>query len=165
MAALAEGFVMRPPRADDIPAVARLEGEVFPDPWPRHLYLQEVGQPARYQRVIVDETMSLVAYIFACWQVDELHVLKVATHPLFQRRGLGSALLEGARVEAEKLQGRGLILEVRPSNRAAFRLYRRLGYHVLGRRPRYYSDGEDAIVMFLSTSGELRGGEARRRPD
>jgi ribosomal-protein-alanine acetyltransferase len=156
VAALAEGFVMRPPRADDIPAVARLEAEVFPDPWPRHLYLQEVGQPARFQRVIIDESRTLVAYLFACWQVDELHVLKVATHPLYQGKGLGTALLEGAREESERLQGRGLILEVRPSNRQAFRLYRRLGYHVLGRRPRYYSDGEDAIVMFLGTAGEVR---------
>ena len=27
-------------------------------------------------------------------------------------------------------------------------LYRYLGFHVLGRRPRYYSDGEDALVMW-----------------
>ncbi len=156
MAALAEGLVIRPPRTDDVGAVARLEANVFPDPWPRHLYLQELGQPARFQRVVVADDGTLCAYVFACWQVDELHVLKVATDPEFQRGGLATTLLDEVRDEAERRGGRGVILEVRPSNRAAFRLYRKLGYHVLGRRPRYYGDGEDALVMFLPLEDEDR---------
>ena len=71
-------------------------------------------------------------------------------HPLHEGRGLASALLDLARAEADRLRGRGLSLEVRPSNRRAYLLYRRLGYQVIGRRPRYYADGEDALVMFLA---------------
>jgi ribosomal protein S18 acetylase RimI-like enzyme len=52
-----------------------------------------------------------------------------------------------AKTEAERAGARGLVLEVRPSNRRAIRLYRHLGYDVVGRRPRYYADGEDALVM------------------
>lgn len=149
MAALPQGFMSRRAITDDVIAVANLEAKVFPDPWPRHLYLQEVGQPLRFQRVIYDDHGGLAAYLFACWQVDELHILKVATHPIYHGRGLASSLIEEARLEAEQAKGRGLLLEVRPSNRRAFGLYRYLGFHVLGRRPRYYSDGEDALVMFL----------------
>lgn len=149
MAALPEGFLIRRPTVADVPAVARLEAEVFPDPWPSHLYLQEVGQPLRFQRVACDRDGAVVAYLFACWQVDELHVLKVATHPLFQGRGLATELLAQALAEVERARARGLLLEVRPSNRGAVALYRRLGYRVIGRRPRYYTDGEDALVMFL----------------
>lgn len=152
MAALPQGFLSRPAVTEDVVAVAALEAQVFPDPWPRHLYLQEVGQPLRFQRVIDDTNGALAAYLFACWQVDELHVLKVASHPIYQGRGLATTLIEEARAEAERSKGRGLILEVRPSNRRAFMLYRYLGFHVLGRRPRYYSDGEDALVMFLPTA-------------
>lgn len=152
MAALPDGFVLRQARVEDVPAVASLEAAVFPDPWPPHLYLQEVGQPLRFQRVAAHEMGGLVAYLFACWQVDELHVLKVASHPLYQQRGLATALLAEAFDEARRARGRGLILEVRPSNRNALRLYRHLGYQALGRRPRYYSDGEDALVMFLAVS-------------
>jgi ribosomal-protein-alanine N-acetyltransferase len=57
-----------------------------------------------------------------------------------------------ARLEAERAGARGLVLEVRPSNRRAIRLYRYLGYDVVGRRPRYYADGEDALVMTLELS-------------
>jgi ribosomal-protein-alanine N-acetyltransferase len=37
---------------------------------------------------------------------------------------------------------------VRPSNDAARRLYAKLGFRVVGRRPHYYKDNlEDAILM------------------
>jgi ribosomal-protein-alanine N-acetyltransferase len=150
MSALPQGFLTRSARTEDIPAVAALEAQVFPDPWPQHLYLQEVGQPLRFQRVAYTENGYLAAYLFACWQLDELHVLKVATHPLYEGRGLARTLLDEAKCEGQRSEDRGLILEVRPSNRRAIRLYRHLGYDVLGRRPRYYADGEDALVMSLA---------------
>lgn len=149
MAALAKGFLSRAAREEDVPVVAALEAEVFPDPWPAHLYMQEVGQPLRYQRVVYTEDGFLAAYLFACWQVDELHVLKVATHPLHEGKGLATSLMAEAKVEAERGGPHRLMLEVRPSNRRAIRLYRHLGYLVVGRRPRYYADGEDALVMTL----------------
>jgi ribosomal-protein-alanine acetyltransferase len=149
MAALPDGCQSRPPRPEDVAGVASLEATVFPDPWPAHLYLQEIGQPLRFQRVITTAEGWLAAYLFSCWQVDELHILKVACHPLYQSHGLATTLLREALDEASRGGGRGLILEVRPSNRRAYRLYHFLGYRVVGRRPRYYTDGEDALVMFL----------------
>jgi len=39
-------------------------------------------------------------------------------------------------------------LEVRASNEIAQELYKKYGFRVVGRRPRYYSsDGEDAVIM------------------
>ncbi|HVN76449.1 MAG TPA: ribosomal protein S18-alanine N-acetyltransferase [Thermoanaerobaculaceae bacterium] len=150
MSALPNGYLIRPARTEDIPAVAALEAEVFPDPWPQHLYLQEVGQPLRFQRVVYTDAGYLAGYLFACWQLDELHVLKVATHPLHEGRGVATTLMDAAKEEAERSGARSLLLEVRPSNRRAYRLYRYLGYDVLGRRPKYYADGEDALVMCLA---------------
>lgn len=150
MAALPDDFVIRRARPEDVPAIAALEAEVFPDPWPSHLYLQEVGQPLRYQRVVDNQLGQVAAYLFATWQVDELHVLKVATHPLYQGRGLASLLMEECRREAYRCRARGVILEVRPANRRAIALYQHLGYRAIARRRHYYSDGEDAVVMFLA---------------
>ncbi len=152
MAALPQGFLIRDAQPEDVPAVAALEARVFPDPWPAHLYAQEVHQPLRFQRVVCNDDGFLAAYLFACWQVDELHVLKVATHPVYHGRGLATTLLHEAKDEAVRGSGRGIVLEVRPSNHRAVQLYRYLGYRVIGRRPRYYSDGEDALVMFLTIS-------------
>jgi ribosomal-protein-alanine acetyltransferase len=151
MAALPQGFLIRDAQPDDVPFVSGLESQVFPDPWPAHLYAQEIHQALRFQRVVFNADGYLSAYLFACWQADELHVLKVATHPMYQGIGLATTLLNEAAAEAVRGNGRGIILEVRPSNHRAVMLYRHLGYRVIGRRPRYYSDGEDALVMFLAT--------------
>ena len=152
MAALPQGFLIRAAQPDDVAQVAALEAQVFPDPWPAHLYAQEVRQPLRFQRVVFNHGGYLAAYLFACWQADELHVLKVATHPMYQGIGIASTLLAEAAWEARRGHGRGIILEVRPANHRAVQLYRHIGYHVIGRRPRYYSDGEDALVMFFAVA-------------
>jgi ribosomal-protein-alanine N-acetyltransferase len=161
VAALPQGFLIRAAVPEDVPSVAALEARVFHDPWPVHLYAQEVRQPLRFQRVVLNGDGYLAAYLFACWQVDELHVLKVATHPMYQGVGVASTLLAEAAAEAHRCHGRGIVLEVRPSNHRAVQLYRHLGYRVIGRRPRYYSDGEDALVMFLAVSPAAPGGGER----
>jgi ribosomal-protein-alanine N-acetyltransferase len=149
MAALPEPFHWRTPQLADLPAVAALEKMVFPDPWPEALYATEVGQPERFQRVVFAPSGELAAYLFASWQGDELHILKVATHPQYQGLGIATALLQAAYEEAQEKRGAGLILEVRVSNRRAIQLYQRLGYQLIGRRGAYYQDGEDALVMYL----------------
>ena len=40
-----------------------------------------------------------------------------------------------------------VLLEVRVSNAPAMRLYLKRGYVGCGVRPRYYADGEDALIM------------------
>lgn len=86
------------------------------------------------------------------WHVaDELHVLNVAVAPELRRHGVGTALMEAALAYAAEKRVRIVLLEVRRSNRPALRLYRGLGFTVLGVRPKYYGDNdEDAVEMILS---------------
>lgn len=62
------------------------------------------------------------------------------------RASLG-VLLARVADDARNLGARTSSLEVRAANAGAQALYAALGYEVLGRRPRYYSDGEDALIM------------------
>jgi ribosomal-protein-alanine N-acetyltransferase len=49
------------------------------------------------------------------------------------------------------IRSRHLFLEVRESNEAALKLYRKLGFGEIGRREKYYENPEEtAIVMRLS---------------
>lgn len=91
-----------------------------------------------------------VGFLVAWHVADELHVLNVATLPAMRRRGLARALMDEALAYATAHHVRIVILEVRRSNRPAIKLYRGLGFTVLGVRPGYYSDNdEDAIEMML----------------
>jgi [ribosomal protein S18]-alanine N-acetyltransferase len=79
-----------------------------------------------------------------------LEVLLLAVRAAARRRGGASALL-AALLEAAQRAGLGSVhLDVRASNRAAIDLYRRHGFAVVGRRPRYYEAQEDAILMSLA---------------
>lgn len=143
----------RPPQPGDVRALAEAERECFPDPWPSHLFLAEVYAPGRFHRILLDPGGRLLAYLLSAWQYLDLHVLKVATRPAYRRNGFASCLLGLAEVHAEESGGESVTLEVRESNLEAADLYRALGYSAVGRRPRYYGDGEDALVMTKKVGG------------
>ena len=63
---------------------------------------------------------------------------------------MGLTLLEHLMSIAYKAEARECFLEVRDSNRSAFRLYERYGFNEIGRRRDYYpavGGREDAVVM------------------
>ncbi len=84
------------------------------------------------------------------WRVmEEAHIISLAVHPEYRRRGIGTMLLT-ALLEAAIQQGcEWVTLEVKESNRAAQQLYENLGFQLLGRRHHYYADtGEDALIYW-----------------
>jgi len=85
---------------------------------------------------------------------DEAHVTTIGVIPTYQGRGLGEVLFVALIDEAMRRQVAWVTLEVRVSNLNAQGLYRKYGFTIQGRRPRYYSDNnEDAFIMW---SGSLK---------
>jgi ribosomal protein S18 acetylase RimI-like enzyme len=68
----------------------------------------------------------------------------VLTLPRYRRQGLMEQAL-GRVVQSH--QGSPLWLEVHVDNRAALRLYEKMGFKNKGLRPRYYADGGDGLLM------------------
>lgn len=126
-------------------AVWHLERACFgPDAWG----LLELGlallAPSIRLKLLVGE--RLVGFAIGernAWTNEGL-IATLAIHPDFQRRGLGRRLL--AELEA-RLNTPLFKLTVRASNAPAIALYERFGYRRAGHMPRYYSRGEDGLVM------------------
>ncbi|RME02114.1 MAG: ribosomal-protein-alanine N-acetyltransferase [Calditrichaeota bacterium] len=79
---------------------------------------------------------------------DEVHIINLAVHPAFQRRGLATRLMMEVMSTARKRKAGRVFLEVRRSNDKAIGLYKKLGFRITGYRPNYYQDSnEDAILM------------------
>jgi ribosomal-protein-alanine N-acetyltransferase len=57
--------------------------------------------------------------------------------------------MEEAIAAATARRAASLVLEVRASNAPAIRFYQGFGFVEVGRRKRYYKDGEDARLMML----------------
>ncbi len=80
---------------------------------------------------------------------DEAHVTTIGVRPEYRGRGLGELLFVALIDEAMRRNIAWLTLEVRVTNETAQNLYRKYGFSVQGRRPRYYSDNnEDAYIMW-----------------
>ncbi len=144
------GLALRRMRLEDVPAVHGIDSLSFSMPWPERSYRYEVSEnPAA--RAWVAELDGRVAAMLVLWLVvDEAHIATIATHPDFRRRGVGERILL-ASLRAVRAEGaRRAFLEVRVGNEAAQAMYRKYGFEVTGRRPKYYKDnGEDALLMTL----------------
>ena len=82
----------------------------------------------------------------------------VVVHARVRGRHLGELLVSSVALWGELLGATRLELEVRASNAAALRLYRRMGFALDGSRPGYYSNPvEEAVLMSmrLASSNQL----------
>lgn len=143
-------FRMMPASPSDLDEIMEIERLCFPTPWSRQVFVEEFNQEfSRIDVVRHDESRRMLAFINYWLVHDEVHVLNVATHPSWRRRGLARRLMDHA-VQTGLARGARLVtLEVRRSNEAAQTLYERMGFKAVDVRPRYYENGEDAIVMIL----------------
>jgi ribosomal-protein-alanine N-acetyltransferase len=70
-----------------------------------------------------------------------------------RRRGIAGLLLAAVRDLAAAQGAPALLLEVRETNAGALAFYERAGFAEIDRRPRYYRNGDTAIVMSLALQG------------
>ncbi|MEM9490562.1 MAG: ribosomal protein S18-alanine N-acetyltransferase, partial [Myxococcota bacterium] len=129
-----------------------------PIPWPAKLFLAEIDRDWAHLDVVRPRAGGGIRPIIAfCnyWLVrDEVHLLNLATHPEWRRRGVARALMDRLMAFSDHHRCCLVTLEVRRSNEPAQALYRDYGFAAMGIRPRYYAgDGEDAVVMTLDLDG------------
>jgi ribosomal-protein-alanine N-acetyltransferase len=128
---------------DDAPRLARLAGAALAEAWP------ESELRATLERAEARAWLAPPERGFALGRCigDEAELLALVVADGERRRGLGRALL-AAFLDGLRAEGvRRVSLEVRGSNRDAQRLYAAFGFAAAGERKRYYSDGEDALVL------------------
>jgi ribosomal-protein-alanine N-acetyltransferase len=102
----------------------------------------------RWTQSSAQDNRPMVGYCGFWIAAQEAHVSTIAVDPQYRERGIGQLLLITAIEKALELDATLMSLEVRVTNFVAQNLYRKYGFKVVGRRPRYYSDNrEDALIM------------------
>lgn len=141
------GITYKPLDAAHAGAVATLESLVMgSDAWNEALVADELPRADRVWWAAY-EGEALAGYAGG-WIVDgQVQILKVGVDPAMRRRGIARELLAHVAADARDLGASRCSLEVRAGNVGAQELYSALGFRSLGVRPRYYSDGEDAVIM------------------
>jgi len=130
----------------DMDEVYALELRAFPVPWRREFFESELRGSGRYN-LVAKKNGRIIGYVFAMWFFDEMHVNKIAVDERERRQGVALALMEECLRFATINRIKTISLEVRKSNQGAQDFYRVLRFEASYTRPRYYPDGEAAVVM------------------
>ncbi len=142
----------------DIDVMAAIHAGAFPPPdaWSRDIFDLHLGQPNVFG--LLHPSGGTIMVRFAA---GEAEILTLAVLPDARRGGIGRALLRHAMALSASIGVQSVFLEVSVANAAAHRLYVAAGFVPVGRRPRYYTDRSDALVMRLDLE---QCGEGHHRP-
>jgi ribosomal-protein-alanine N-acetyltransferase len=131
----------------DLPQIAAIEAESYPNPWPEEFFGRclDLG----YDFWVIRSSSRVDAYAVMAVFGGVGHLMNLCVRPAARRNGLGRSLLSHL-LELLRSQSCGLFLEVRKSNLAAQNLYQSAGLQILGLRLDYYDsdfERDDAVIM------------------
>ena len=138
----------RPMQEADLLDVMEIERSSYPFPWTRMIFNDCLR--AGYCCWVCEQQGVIQGYGVISVAAGESHLLNLCVAPASRRLGIGRKLLLHFISLARRHDAEVIFLEVRPSNRAACELYRKMGFNELGTRRDYYpsADGrEDALIL------------------
>jgi ribosomal-protein-alanine N-acetyltransferase len=139
---------IRPLGERDLDAVVTIEREIYEFPWSLGNFRDSLA--AGYSCWAYRSADDVIGYAVMMIGAGEAHLLNLSIAAAYQRRGYGGQLLEHLMEVARSYGAHALLLEVRPSNEGARRLYAGYGFEPVGVRRGYdpARDGrEDALLL------------------
>ncbi len=122
--------------------IMEIERASFKCPWSEAMFLS----PDEIT-ILAYHNNKIVGYIVYSTVLDECHILNVAVHPDFRRKGIAQRMFDFLFQEGKKDGLNFYYLEVKIDNAPAINFYKKNGFKELGLRKGYYKDGKDALVL------------------
>ncbi|MGB5300175.1 MAG: ribosomal protein S18-alanine N-acetyltransferase [Thiogranum sp.] len=146
-----QGSRIRPLAMVDLDTVMDIESQAYDFPWTQGIFRDclRVG----YCCWCYENDGLIQGYGVMSVAAGESHILNITVRPESQRQGIGGKLMKHFLQLARRHNADIAMLEVRPSNTSALRLYEKLGFNEISVRRNYYpSDNgrEDALLLALS---------------
>ena len=140
-------MTLREWKYSDILKISEMEKECFPhEPWSFQM-LASSFESESFHGILVEDGGEIVGYGGITVAYDTADIENIAVAEAYRRGGAGSAILDRLIEIARKNGAAKVFLEVRVSNTPAMLMYLKHGFNGLYARTRYYSDGEDCLVM------------------
>ena len=150
-------FNIRKFKEDDLQSVIDINRETLPENYTDYFFLDLFERfPETF--IVAEEGDKIVGYIMSRVEVGlsnfglgglirKGHVVSIAVRLMARRKGVAQALINTALEGMRSYKAKQCYLEVRVTNDAGARLYKKLGFEITRTIHGYYSDGEDAYVM------------------
>jgi ribosomal-protein-alanine N-acetyltransferase len=140
-------MLIREWKYEDILPISQLEKECFGSESWSFSTLASCFESSTFFAYVAEEEGEIVGYggITIVADTSDLENILVAEN--YRRCGIATRLLDELLNAAKSKGAEKTFLEVRVSNSTAMRLYLKKGFVGTYARTRYYSDGEDCLVM------------------
>lgn len=142
-------YKYREANEEDLLGMYEIERISIDDPWSFELMEKDLttNEYSKYF-VVTDEKENILGFCATMFIIDEVHITNIAISPEYRGLGLGKGILEYSIAQYVKMYIKGITLEVNVNNSVAIGLYEGLGFEIVGKRPRYYKNNEDAYIMW-----------------
>lgn len=144
-------------RQQALQAVANIETLVQPeDPWTEQTLAEMLAQDSTHIMIVYKpegkaDNNKVIGYCLYQVIFEQAEILRIGTHPDYQRQGIASQLFATLNNELINNKVESLLLEVRADNAPALALYERQGFVVIHKRKSYYQlphrPAIDALIM------------------
>ena len=140
----------------EIQAVAEIEALVqTQDIWTYQTFSDLLKQDSMSLMLVINRVShEVVGYCLYQVVFEQAEILRIGTHPNYQRQGFAAQLLIALNKELKANNVNSLLLEVREDNSPAIALYKQQGFLLIHRRKGYYQQPQqiaiDALIMQLS---------------
>ena len=132
---------------EDILRISELEKECFPkEPW-SYRRCADSFAGKKFIGLLCDDEGEGGGYGGVTGGYDTADIDNIAVAENYRGGGIGGAILEALVAAARERGVCRVFLEVRVSNSVAMSMYLRHGFKGVYARTRYYTDGEDCLVM------------------
>lgn len=139
-------MIVRKSIPSDLEQIYSIEVQAFPtSAWTVDMISSELIESFDRQTWVAVETENIIGYCMVRFGPDELHLINMAVKSNYQKRGVASLLINHFLKDISPKTS--VFLEVKQSNFPAINLYNKHNFVEIGIRKKYYSDGENAIVM------------------
>ena len=137
-----------------IQTVANIDAIIQPqDAWNYDTLVELLAQDS-IDLLVVYQSDAVVGYCLYQMMFEQAEILRIGTHPNYQRQGIASKLFAKLNQQLQALTVESLLLEVRADNLPAIALYEQQGFETIHQRKGYYKTAykpaTDALIMQLN---------------
>lgn len=132
---------VRPVCPADLSSLAALDALAFLPPWRNTIETLQQRQTTLPYFVVALAGQEPVGYCYCAIEKSRRgHLIRIAVHPAWQNRGIGTRLLAEATRFFQHARVRSITLNTQQENQNAQRLYRKFGFRLIG---------HEAIVLWM----------------
>ena len=136
-----------------IQAVANIESLVQPqDAWTYKTLVEMLEQDSISMLLVYGaegRTDKVIGYCLYQVLFEQAEILRIGTHPDYQRQGIASQIFAKLNAELKNNQVESLLLEVRADNAPAIALYEQQRFAVIHTRKDYYQVPHQPVIDAL----------------